>query len=79
MIIQIIDICRVTALEPKCHPPITRDRDSKMTFPAAFERELLKAGQVHSFGPATAVQGGQDTPEFRDVARRDFRCATTLI
>ena len=50
-----------------------------MTFPAAFERVQLKAGQIHSFGPATAVQGGQDAPEFCDAAGRDFRRATTLI
>jgi hypothetical protein len=46
-----------------------------MAFQAAFQGVQSKAGQVHSFGSATSVQGGQDTLEFGDVARRDLRRA----
>ncbi len=44
MIIQIIDIYDVTALEPKSHPPITRNRNRMMALQTAFERVQLKAG-----------------------------------
>ena len=79
MIIQIIDIYRVPVLEPKCHPPIARNRNRMMALQTAFERVQSKAGQVHSFGPATSVQCGQDTLKFCDVARRDLRRASAFI
>ena len=79
MIIQIIDIYRVPALEPKYHPPIARDRDRIMTFQTAFEPVQSKAGQVHSLRPSASVQCGQDTRQLCDVARRDFRRASAFI
>jgi len=44
MIIQIVDIYRVPALEPKCHPPIARNRNRMMALQTAFERVQSKAG-----------------------------------
>ena len=79
MIIQIVDIYRVPALEPKRYPPIARNRNRMMALQTAFERVQSKAGQVHSFGPATSVQCGQDTRKLCDVARRDLRRASALI
>ena len=79
MIIQIIDIYRVPALEPKYYPPIARNRDRIMTFQTAFELVQSKAGQVHSLKPAGSVQCGQDTRQFCDVAQRDFRRASAFI
>ncbi len=79
MIIQIIDIYRVSALEPERHPPIARDRYRKMAFPGAFERVQSKAGQVHSFCSATPVQHGQNTRQLGGVFRRDFRRAPAFI
>ena len=79
MIIHIIDIYRVPALEPKCHPPVARDRDRKMALHVALEPVQPKAGQVHSFRPATSVQCRQDTRKLCDVARRDLRRASVFI
>ncbi len=79
MIIQIIDIYSVTILEPKRHPPITRNRDRILILQATFEPVQLKAGQVHSIRPATPVQGSQDTLKLCDMARRDFRQASAFI
>ena len=61
MIIQIINIYGVPVLEPECHPPITRNRDRITALQTAFESVQSKAGQVHSIGPITSVQRGQDT------------------
>lgn len=44
MIIQIIDIYDVTVLEPKSHPPATRDRNCMMALQTAFERVQSKTG-----------------------------------
>ncbi len=77
MIIQIIDIYRVSALEPKRHPPIARHR--KMALPGTFERVQSKAGQVHSFCSATPVQHRQNTRQLGGVFRRDFRRAPAFI
>jgi hypothetical protein len=79
MIIQIIDLYGVTLLEPKCHSPIARDRDSIMSLQSALERVQSKAGQVHAFRSATPVQRRQDTCQFRDMSRRDMRRAPTLV
>ena len=43
-----------------------------MTFHAAFERMQSKAGKIHSFRTVTSVQGGQDTPKFSDMVRRNL-------
>ena len=50
-----------------------------MTFHAAFERMQSKTRKVHSFRTGTSVQCGQDSPKFRQMARRDLRRAPTLI
>ena len=72
MIIQIVSIYGLSILEPKCHPPIARHGDCIMTFHAAFERMQSKAGKIHSFRTVTSVQGGQDTPKFSDMVRRNL-------
>ena len=79
MIIHIIDIYGVPALEPKCHPPIARNRDRKMALHVALEPVQPKAGQVYSFRPATSVQYRQDTRQLCDMARRDLRRASVFI
>ena len=79
MIIQIIDIYGAPVLEPKCHPPIARNRDRVMALSTAFERVQSKAGYVHSLRPTTSVQCGQDTLELRDVAGRNLRRASAFM
>ena len=79
MIIQIIDLDGVSVLEPKRYPPVARDRDRKMALHAALERVQPKAGQIHSFRPATSVQRGQDSRQLRDVARRNLGRAAALV
>ena len=79
MIIQIVGIYGVPILEPKCHSPSARHRDSIMTFHAAFERMQSKAGKIHSLRTVTSVQRGQDTPKFSDMTRRDLCRSPTLI
>ena len=79
MIIHIIDIYGVPALEPKCHPPIARDRDRKMALHIALEPVQSKAGQVHSLRPAASVHCRQDSCQLCDMARRDLRRASVFI
>ncbi len=59
VIVNQINVQRISALKAEDHAPIGPDSHSPETFEAAFEAVQPKAGQIHVFRLAGTVQNGE--------------------
>ena len=69
MIINIINVNRMTVVEAECYTPIPRDRYSPKTSEASPEWMQTEARDVHITRPAAAVQYRKDVAKYFQHAR----------
>ena len=71
MIVDQIDIVSVILLKAKDDAPVRPDSNTPKVFKIAFEAMQSKAGQLHIFRLAGAIENGQDVFHFVDVICAD--------
>ena len=63
----------MAVVEPKRDPPVARDGYRVVPPKAALEGVQTEAGEVHALRAGTAIEGSQDTEEFRRMLGCDPR------
>jgi hypothetical protein len=70
MIVDVIDVDRMSALEPEGHSPVTGHCDGVMVFQFALQRVKPKPRKIHILRTTASVEHSQDVSEFLDMLRR---------
>ena len=69
MIVEVVDVDRLTLLEPEGDSPIAGHQHRKVTLQLAFERVQPQAREIQILRPAATIQQGQNVSQLLQMLR----------